>query len=208
MTTQNQNNLVTVIGYMAKNDNEEAAFSFSHEVNGEKFFSFTLCVERMSGTKDYLPIIVSEKLIGKNKTYVGSPLCVKGQFRSYNMKDDIKTHLKLYVFAHDIFIPDEVCSMNDVHIAGFICKAPVYRVTPLGREVTDIMLAVPRLCGKSDYIPCVCWGRNAVYASRLPVSTKITVAGRIQSREFQKQVDNIIENRIAYELSVSQIFGE
>lgn len=207
MTTQNQNNLVTLTGCMAKDD-EEPAFSFSHEVNGEKFFSFTMCVERISGTKDYLPIIVSEKLIGKNKTYVEGPLCIIGQFRSYNMKDGTKAHLKLYVFAHDIFIPEEVCSRNDVHITGFICKNPVYRVTPMGREVTDLMIAVPRLCGKSDYIPCICWGRNAVFASQLPVGTKVTASGRIQSREFQKHVDSIIENRTAYELSISQIYEE
>lgn len=208
MTTQTQSNLVTLIGYISKNDEEEDAFLFSHEVNGEKFFSFTLVTERISGTKDYLPIIVSEKLIGKNITYIDGHLCIKGQFRSYNMKDGTKTHLKLFIFAHDIFITDENYNIDDVHITGFICKNPIYRVTPKGREITDIMVAIPRLCGKSDYIPCICWGRNAVYASKLPVGTKITVAGRIQSREYQKQVDDTIEDRIAYELSVSQIFGE
>ena len=207
MTTQNKNNLVTLSGYITNDDDDEPSLSFSHENNGEKFFSFTLCVERMSGTKDYLPIIISEKLIGKNIFQAHLPVCIKGQFRSYNTKET-KAHLKLYVFVHDIFIQEEMCSQNDVHITGFICKNPVYRVTPLGREVTDIMVAVQRLCGKSDYIPCICWGRNAVYASQLPIGSKITVSGRIQSREFQKQLDNSIENRIAYELSVSQIFEE
>ena len=208
MTTQNKNNLVTLSGYITNDDEEEPSLSFSHEINGEKFYSFKLAVERMSGTKDYLPIIISEKLLNKDITCTDFPVCVKGQFRSYNMKSETKAHLKLYVFVHDIFILDETCSHNDVHITGFICKNPVYRVTPMGREITDILLAVPRLYGKSDYIPCICWGRIAVYASKLSVGTKITVAGRIQSREFQKQIDNSIENRIAYELSASQIFEE
>lgn len=205
MTTQNKNNLVTLIGYIAE---KESDFSFSHEVNGEKFFSFTLVVERISGTKDYLPVIISEKMIGKNLTSVEFPVCVKGQFRSRNVKDETKTHLNLYIFVYDIFIFEETCNYNDVYIDGFICKNPAYRITPMGREITDMLIAVPRICGKSDYIPCICWGRNAVYASKLPVGSKIKVAGRIQSREFQKQVDNVIENRIAYELSISQIFEE
>lgn len=208
MTTQTQSNLVTLIGYISKNDEEESAFSFSHEVNGEKFFSFTLEVERVSGTKDYIPVIISEKMIGKNITNDNFPVCIKGQFRSRNVKDETKTHLKLYVFVYDIFMFEETCNYNDVYVEGFICKHPVYRVTPKGREITDIMLAVPRLCGKSDYIPCICWGRNALYALHLPVGTKIKLAGRIQSREFQKQLDNMVENRTAYELSVSQIFEE
>ena len=208
MTTQTQSNLVTLIGYISKNDEEEDAFSFSHEINGEKFFSFTLEVERVSGTKDYIPVIISEKMIGKIITNDNFPVCIKGQFRSRNVKDETKTHLKLYVFVYDIFMFEETCNYNDVYVEGFICKHPVYRATPKGREITDIMLAVPRICGKSDYIPCICWGRNAVYASKLPVGSKIKVAGRIQSREFQKQVDNVIENRIAYELSISQIFEE
>lgn len=208
MATQTHDNTVTLIGYISKNNENAPYFSFSHEVNGEKFFSFTLEVERTSGTKDYLPVIISEKSIGKNITRVDVPVCIKGQFRSRNVRTETKTHLHLYIFVYDIFTFEETCSHNDVYIDGFICKNPVWRITPKGREITDIMIAVPRICGRTDYIPCICWGRNATYAAQLPVGTRIKIAGRIQSREFQKQIDDTVENRTAYELSVIQIFEE
>lgn len=205
MTTQ-QSNSVKLIGCMADND-DEPEFIFSHEINGERFFSFTLEVERISNTKDYIPIIISERLIDKNYTYANIPLCIEGQFRSFNQKDETKVKQVLYVFAQRIYPADEA-DMNDIYIDGFLCRKPTYRKTPLGREITDIMIAVPRLYGKSDYIPCICWGRNAIYASNLAVGSRVRLSGRIQSREYCKTVDGIEEIRTAYEVSISQINGE
>ena len=205
MTTQ-QSNSVTLIGCMADND-DEPEFIFSHVINGERFFSFTLEVERISNTKDYIPIIISERLIDKNYTYANIPICIEGQFRSFNQKDETKVKQVLYVFAQRIYPTDEV-DMNDIYIDGFLCRKPTYRKTPLGREITDIMIAVPRLYGKSDYIPCICWGRNAIYASNLAVGSRVRLSGRIQSREYCKTVDGIEEIRTAYEVSISQINGE
>jgi len=203
MTTQAQNNAATLIGCLVTND-ENSEFLFSHEVNGEKFYSFTLEVERISNTKDCIPIIVSERLIDKNHTYADMPLCVEGQFRSYNKKSETKVHQILYFFAQHIYPIDEP-HMNEICINGFVCKEPIYRTTPFGREITDLMLAVPRLCGKTDYIPCICWGRNAIFASSFPVGTQVQIAGRIQSREYTKIIDNIAEIRTAYEISANQI---
>jgi len=205
MTTQ-QSNSVTLIGCMA-DDDDEPEFIFSHEINGERFFSFTLEVERISDTKDYIPIIISERLIDKNYTYANIPLCIEGQFRSFNQKDEAKVKQVLYVFAQRIYSTDE-CNVNEIAINGYVCKEPTYRKTPLGREITDLMLAVPRLCGKTDYIPCICWGRNAVYASNFEVGLPVRVSGRIQSREYTKNIDGVSEVRMAYEVSVSQINGE
>lgn len=205
MTTQ-QNNSVTLIGCMADNE-DDPEFIFSHKIYGERFFSFTLEVERISNTKDYIPIIISERLIDKNYTYANIPLCIEGQFRSFNQKGEAKVKQVLYVFAQRIYPTDEA-DMNDIYINGFLCRKPTYRKTPLGREITDIMIAVPRLYGKSDYIPCICWGRNATYASNLAVGSCVRISGRIQSREYTKQIDGIEEIRTAYEVSVNQIHGE
>lgn len=200
MTAQ-QGNQAVLVGYMVEED-----FEFSHKVNNEKFFKFTLEIERMSGTKDYLPIIISEKLIDNRQTYADNPVCVIGEFRSYNQKDESSTHLLLYVFAQEFYFTDDK-TMNELYINGFVCRPPLYRTTPLGRQIADLMLAVPRAYGKCDYIPCICWGRNAVYASQLGVGSNITVSGRIQSREYQKEVNAIPITKIAYEVSVCDLKG-
>lgn len=201
MTAQ-QSNQAILVGYVT-----EEVFEYSHKVNGEIFFKFTLEIERTSGTKDYLPVIISEKLIDKKETYVGSPVCVIGQFRSYNQKEDESTHLRLYIFAQELYLTDDECR-NELYISGYICKQPIYRTTPLGRQIADLMLAIPRAFGKTDYIPCICWGRNAVYASLMDVGTNVTITGRIQSREYQKQVDSTTMTKTAYEISISSIKGE
>lgn len=191
------NNQVTVVGIVA------SGFTFSHEYEDEKFFAFTLEVQRMSGTKDYLPIIISEVLIDTKQIYLGKPVLIVGQFRSYNKKDETGRHLMLNIFVQDCYIVDEVQVIDRACITGFVCKPPVYRVTPLGRRIADVMLAVPRPYGKTDYIPCVAWGRYAIFASGLNVGTMIQVEGRIQSREYQKKD----EAKTAFELSISKIEG-
>ena len=179
--------------------------TFSHKVDDEAFFTFNLEVERNSGTKDILPVLVSEKLLGNEETYVGNPVCIVGQYRSHNLKTDTKKHLLLNVFAQDIYITDDAQFINNVYLDGYLCKKPVYRRTLFGRQVTDLMLAVPRSCGKSDYIPCIVWGRDAVFASHLEVGTNVILEGRIQSREYQKNVEGSIETRTVYEVSVTRI---
>lgn len=191
-------NHVTITGFMVDD------FSFSHESNGERFFAATVEVERISGTKDYLPIIASEKLIDEHCSYVNNPVCIIGEFRSYNMKNDAR-NLKLYVFAQDFYIVDECDNINELNIKGYVCKVPVYRTTPLGRQITDLLIAIPRRYGKSDYIPCICWGRNAVYASQFEVGTLIEIIGRVQSREYQKVINDVAETRTAYEVSISGV---
>lgn len=196
--TEQQSNQAILVGYLMEDD-----FEYSHTVNNENFFKFTLEIERTSGTKDYVPVIISEKLIDKKETYIGSPVCVIGQFRSYNQKEDTSTHLRLHVFAQEFYLTDDK-DRNELYISGYLCKQPIYRTTPLGRQIADLMLAIPRAFGKTDYIPCICWGRNAVYASLMDVGTNVTITGRIQSREYQK--DSV--TKIAYEISISSIRGE
>lgn len=196
-----QNNQVILLGYMAD------AFTFSHSVTEENFFTFTLEVERTSGTKDYLPIMISEKLIDKNESYMNKPVCVVGQFRSYNKKTEGATRIMLHIFAMDFYVTEDDPYINEAYFSGYICKNPTYRTTPLGRQISDVMIAVPRKCGKSDYIPCVIWGRDAVCVSRMDIGTQITVSGRIQSREYQKQIDGVTETKMAYEVSVVKLAG-
>lgn len=189
-------NYVTLKGFMIDD------FAFSHESNKENFFTFTLEVERMSGTKDYVPVIISEKMINRKQSYSGKPLCVVGQFRSHNITIDDVKHLLLHVFAMEFYVTDDIEPINNASFIGYLCKVPSYRKTPLGRQITDMMIAVPRQYGKSDYIPCIAWGRNAVYASQLNVGEQVRIEGRIQSREYQKTVGAASETRTAYEVSV------
>lgn len=174
-------------------------FEFSHTVYGESFYHVTAAVQRDSGTIDNLPLMVSDRLIDINKEY--SRVYVTGEFRSYNQHDQDKSRLKLYVFVNTIEAVDEENNINDVFLEGYLCKSPVYRHTPLGREIADVMLAVNRAYGKSDYIPCILWGRNAYYVKDLQAGEHIRVAGRIQSREYTKNA----ETKTAYELSVSLV---
>lgn len=190
-------------------------FDFSHEIFGEKFYTTILSTTRDSGTADELPLMVSDRLVDVNAEWTGKVVNVIGTFRSYNkFIADGKRALVLHIFAKEMcdvanlgelplgFIKDK----NRIELTGFICKQPTYRETPLGREICDILLAVNRPYGKSDYIPCIAWGRNARYASELDVGTQISIKGRIQSRIYRKQIsDDEVVNRTAYEVSVSLI---
>lgn len=180
---------------------------FSHEVFGEQFFRLNLEVERTSGSADIIPLMVSERLIDVNDNWIDVDVYVSGQFRSFNKHEENKNRLILSVFVRDIeIITDEYEDENEIILDGFICKDVVYRKTPLGREIADILVAANRSYGKSDYIPCIAWGRNARFTSTLSVGTHVQFVGRIQSREYiKKYEDETEEQRTAYEVSVSKI---
>ena len=179
---------------------------FSHEVFGESFYTFKLKVDRLSGQSDILPVIISERLILNNDIILGERYLIEGQLRSYNIITDNKSRLQLQTFAREITIDKNGEDMNQIILNGFICKAPVYRVTPFSREIADVLIAVNRAYGKSDYIPSICWGRNARYCQQLNVGESITVEGRLQSREYQKKLaDETVINKTAYEVSVSKL---
>lgn len=202
MSRENRNNQVTLSGEIVSN------FEFSHEVFGEGFYTAMLSSERTSGQKDIIPVMVSERLINisEEEGWIGQKINISGQFRFFNKHEEGRNKLMLYVFAHEFIPVDEIENKNQIFLDGYICKAPAYRKTPLGREITDILLAINRQYGKSDYIPMICWGRNAVYASGLEIGTRLQIEGRIQSREYQKQIeDGVYETRTAYEVSVSKM---
>lgn len=184
-------------------------FTFSHEIYGEGFYMVDVRVERLSDSIDIIPLMVSERLLDVNGDYKGMYIVVNGQFRSYNRHEERKNKLVLSVFAREIDFVDEIgenTKSNQIYLDGYICKEPVYRKTPLGREIADLLLAVNRPYGKSDYIPCICWGRNARYASNFEVGARCAVWGRIQSREYMKKIsEEELEKRIAYEVSVSKL---
>ena len=166
-------------------------------------------VERLSDSTDVIPVMVSERLLDVNQDYRGQLISISGQFRSYNRHEEKKNKLVLSVFAREIeFIEevDENSKSNQIFLDGFICKEPIYRKTPLGREIADLLLAVNRPYGKSDYIPCICWGRNARFANTFQVGDRCVVWGRIQSREYMKKIsEDELEKRVAYEVSVSKL---
>lgn len=180
---------------------------FSHEVYGEQFFNLFLEVKRISGVADIVPLTISERLFNLEDKCIGTVVRVSGQFRSFNKHEENKNRLVLSVFVREIErVVNDYDEENEIEIDGFVCKDPVYRKTPLGREIADILFAVNRSYGKSDYIPCIVWGRNAVYASGLPVGTHLKITGRIQSRKYIKRyLDGAEEERTAYEVSVSKI---
>lgn len=180
---------------------------YSHEVYGEQFYNLFLDVNRKSDIADVIPLTISERLFDVSKEYIGTVINVSGQLRSFNLHEKSKNRLILSVFVRDIeIITDEYEDENKIMLDGFICKDVVYRKTPLGREVADVLIAVNRSYGKSDYIPCIVWGRNAVYTSGLPVGTHLKLTGRIQSRGYVKMhEDGTEEQRTAYEVSVSKI---
>jgi len=174
-------------------------FTYSHTLYSEGFYTMTVSVKRDSGKVDIIPVMTSERLLDVSKSWVGQRVFIDGQFRSYNQHDLDKNRLKLYVFATDVIFTNEQRDVNDVFLEGYLCKTPTYRHTPLGREISDLMLAVNRSYNKSDYIPCICWGRSAYYARGLEAGNGLRVAGRIQSREYNKNG----ETKTAYELSVN-----
>lgn len=201
-----ENNQVSIVGEITSD------FTFSHEVYGEGFYMVEVAVSRLSNFADNIPLMVSERLIDVSQNYIGQKVYVTGQFRSYNKHEECKNRLVLSVFVREIeFVEDseeveEDIKSNQIYLDGYICKEPIYRKTPLGREIADLLVAVNRSYGKSDYIPCICWGRNARFASGFEVGGHVQVWGRIQSREYVKKInEEEIEKRIAYEVSVSKI---
>ena len=195
-----ENNQVSLVGEIVSD------FEYSHEVYGEGFYLVELSVSRLSDFVDYIPVMVSERLINVEESYIGQQVYIGGQFRSFNRHDEKRNRLVLTVIAREIELTDNEDAMNQIFLDGYICKDAIYRKTPLGREIADLLVAVNRSYGKSDYIPCICWGRNARFASGFEVGTHVQIWGRIQSREYVKKItETQIEQRIAYEVSVSKI---
>ena len=179
---------------------------FSHEVYGEGFYEMNVKVERLSGQADILPLTVSERLIADMNLKTGVKINALGQFRSYNKLIDGKSKLMLTVFVREILCDDVLKNPNNIVLSGYICKPPVYRTTPFNREIADLLIAVNRSYNKSDYIPCIAWGRNARFVKNLNVGDKVALSGRIQSREYQKKIsDDEIKTMTAYEVSISKL---
>ena len=210
-TSYLESNYLTLVGKVTGEK------KFSHEIYGERFYVFNLEIARLSGNADIIPITVSERLATDEMLTSGKNLLVKGQFRSYNSYDNEKNRLILTVFAKDVVELEENIQeenemtkkdmvTNEVVLVGFICKKPIYRQTPFGREIADILLAVNRAYNKSDYIPTIAWGRNARFCQNLEVGTKVKLVGRVQSRMYEKKhEDGTVENRVAYEVSIGSL---
>jgi single-stranded DNA-binding protein len=198
-----ENNLVTISGKVVSD------IEFSHEVYGEGFYKFYLEVPRLSDSSDCIPVTISERLITAQKPEIGLFVEVEGQFRSYNSYNTQGNKLVLTVFAREInFLQDGNCikNPNQIFLDGYICKKPIYRTTPFGREITDMLLAVNRPYNKSDYIPCIAWGRNARYSEGLNVGDNCKIWGRVQSREYQKKLPTgEVVKKVAYEVSISKM---
>ena len=209
-----ENNYLTLVGKVTGEK------KFSHEIYGESFYIFNLMIPRLSGNSDIIPITVSERLIKEDTLQEGNKLLVKGQFRSYNSYENERNRLILTVFAKDIteleddneeeieeneMVKKDMIT-NEVVLIGYICKKPIYRQTPFGREISDILLAVNRAYNKSDYIPCIAWGRNARFCQNLEVGSQVKVVGRVQSRTYEKKhEDGTVETRVAYEVSIGSL---
>ena len=202
MINYSENNIITLIGTIVSER------TFSHEVYGEGFYSFNIDVPRLSENSDIIPVTVSERILTDEFT-IGQKVVIEGQFRSYNNYENEKNKLVLTVFVKDIRLQTEETDMtnpNEICLTGFICKKPIYRTTPFGREIADILLAVNRAYNKSDYIPCIAWGRNARFCQNIEVGEKVKLWGRIQSRAYEKKFeDGTSEMRRAYEVSVSKM---
>ena len=201
-----ENNQVNIIGEVV------SEFKFSHEVFGEGFYLVDVSVNRLSEMVDIIPLMISERLIDVTKDYRGMKIEVSGQFRSYNRHEETRNKLILSIFVRELqFIddddmPEDQSKSNQIFLDGFVCKPPTYRKTPLGREIADILIAVNRPYGKSDYIPCIAWGRNARYAAGIEVGGHLQIQGRVQSREYTKKInDEDAETRVAYQVSVCKI---
>lgn len=199
----NENNIVDITGEIASH------FEFNHSIRGEKFYMFHINAMRKSGRIDVVPVLVSERIFDTTQNLKGLEVSISGEFRSHNQSDESGSHLKLFVFANNVEILDseveKLIPKNNVTLTGYICKPPVYRKTHLGKKITDVILSVSRK-NRSDYIPCICWGINAVLAKNLVVGTKVKMDGRIQSRIFKKRIgENLMEERTAYEVSVNSL---
>lgn len=184
-------------------------FTFSHEIYAEKFYTFTLSVPRLSGTDDTVHVMVSERLLSGEDFQIGDRVDIEGQFRSYNSYEQSgENRLVLTIFAKDIQknTDEKNHNPNTLYLNGYICKAPIYRTTPFGREITDLLIAVNRSYNKSDYIPVIAWGRNARYAKTLSVGDNVHIWGRIQSRNYQKRISETeVITKTAYEVSVNRM---
>ena len=204
-TNYSENNHLVLIGKIVSDK------SYSHEIYGEKFYVFNLEVVRLSSTVDIIPITVSERLLTGLDLQIGKKVTVEGQFRSYNNYDNEKNRLILTVFAKEIIETEELEDdkeeiTNEVTLVGYICKKPIYRQTPFGREIADVLLAVNRAYNKSDYIPSIAWGRNARFCQNIEVGTEVKITGRIQSRTYEKKhEDGTTETRVAYEVSIASM---
>ena len=205
-TNYSENNYLILVG---KITSEKV---FSHEIYGESFYIFNLEVPRLSGIADCIPITISERLISNFDLSIGKEVEIEGQFRSYNTYENQRSRLVLTVFAKDIrehVEPEEPVGekiSNEVVLVGYICKKPIYRKTPFGREISDILLAVNRAYNKSDYIPCIAWGRNARFCENMEIGTGVKIVGRVQSRMYEKKhEDGTVEQKVAYEVSVGSL---
>ena len=202
MVNYSDNNIITLIGTIVSDK------QFSHEVYGEGFYTFDLEVPRLSENSDIIPVTASERILDENFK-VGQKVIIDGQFRSYNNYENEKNKLVLTVFVKDMKEVEEISedqNPNEIILDGFICKKPIYRTTPFGREIADILLAVNRAYNKSDYIPCIAWGRNARFCQNMSVGERIKIWGRIQSRLYEKKFeDGTSETRRAYEVSISKL---
>ena len=204
-----ENNHLVLVGKVTSDK------KFSHEIYGEKFYIFDLSVPRLSGSSDIIPITISERLLEKEDLEIDKKIIVEGQFRSYNSYQNERNKLVLTVFAKDVkFIENQDEEIqaskdfvsNEVTLNGYICKKPIYRQTPFGREIADLLLAVNRAYNKSDYIPCIAWGRNARFCENIEVGTEVKVVGRVQSRTYEKKYeDGTSETKVAYEVSISSL---
>ncbi len=208
-----ENNYLTLVGKVTGEK------KFSHEIYGERFYVFNLSIPRLSGNADIIPITVSERIITDEMLKEGNNLLIKGQFRSYNSYENEKNRLVLTVFAKDIEEVKEEdkeqeenemvkkeATTNEVVLIGYVCKKPIYRQTPFGREIADLLLAVNRAYNKSDYIPTIAWGRNARFCQVLEVGAQVKIIGRVQSRTYEKKhEDGSVEERIAYEVSICSL---
>ncbi len=177
--------------------------TYSHSVLGEGFFETALEVKRLSTEVDILPVTISERLISNIK--VGDEIAIKGQFRSYNKLEDMHSKLMLTVFVREIIDVNNLNITNNINLVGYICKEPIYRTTPFGREIADVLLAVNRAYNKSDYLPCIAWGRNARFVKDLQVGEKLEICGRVQSRNYQKKIGEELMTKTAYEISINTI---
>lgn len=200
-----EDNIVVIVGEVSTRP------TYSHEVKGERFYELYVETERGSGTCDRVPVLISERLTHAKEINCGDRVGISGQFRSYSFKENGRRNLKLFVFAKDIEVYDNSCEKRDdnrITVRGLICKKPTLRTTPKGRVLSDLLLAAARpLYKKTDYIPCIVWGRNAEYISRMKEGALVEFAGRIQSREYAKIIENgETETRTAYEVSVYSLF--
>ena len=199
---QRNNNKVLLTGTIVSEP------EFSHEVFGEGFYEMNLSVPRLSEQVDILPITISERLIEDNLIKIDKKISVSGQFRSYNKIEGDKSKLMLTVFVREVY-DEELNPTNVIELNGYICKQPIYRTTPFKREICDILVAVNRAYNKSDYIPCIAWGRNARFVKNSAVGERVKLSGRIQSREYQKQMpDGSVVSKTAYEVSVNKILSD